>query len=361
MWEVSRILRVALCACVCGAEMSAPQLGWGSYNAFGVSVTDAEIRFTADQLVALGLAELGYRYILIDDQWQLRERDSNGRLQANPLKFPFGIKALAKYVRRRGLLLGLYSNAAEITCSGTLPGHLGHEAIDAATFADWGVSYLKSDNCYPQGANHTNMGKYQIAFARSALEGGVVQSPPERERYLPMIAAIEALRPQHNITLELCLYGWDHVEKWASTSGRPSAFRSYAAPRHSSPRRAETDRQRSPGQITTLKHTRTSHAMPRQGTTCGEQRRTLPTIGQASRTIWTALTPTASTTRAEPRRGGHTAMPCRWATRSRRTSSGRTSRCGPPPRAPSSLASTSVVVRRTTQQWRPSPTGTSLP
>jgi alpha-galactosidase len=33
--------------------------------------------------------------------------------------------------------------------TGRYPGSLGYEAIDAATFAEWGVDYLKYDNCFP--------------------------------------------------------------------------------------------------------------------------------------------------------------------------------------------------------------------
>ena len=32
-----------------------------------------------------------------------------------------------------------------------MPGALDHEEIDAQTFADWGVDYLKYDNCNNAG------------------------------------------------------------------------------------------------------------------------------------------------------------------------------------------------------------------
>tara|TARA_B100000795_G_scaffold210106_1_gene163665 strand:+ start:255 stop:947 length:693 start_codon:yes stop_codon:yes gene_type:complete len=200
---------------------SPPQLGWGSYNAFGVHATDANVRATADALVSLGLAELGYHFLVIDDQWQDLKRDPiNRSLVPNPAKFPHGIASLADYVHAKGLGLGLYSDAGPVTCSGTLPGHLGFELVDAETFARWKIDYLKSDNCYPQGKNTTNAdNKYEIAWLKSAYDGCVVQDPSERERYLPMVAALESVRAKRNITFEMCLYGWDHVEKWASTSG----------------------------------------------------------------------------------------------------------------------------------------------
>ena len=130
-----------------------------------------------------------------------------------------------------------YSDAGPVTCSGTLPGHLGHERVDAETFAEWKIDYLKSyvraricthahtrvhmrvQNCYPQGKNTTNVDKYEIAWASSVLEGCVMQAPSERDRFLPMVSALEVVRPLRNITFELCLYGWDHVEEWAATSG----------------------------------------------------------------------------------------------------------------------------------------------
>lgn len=42
--------------------------------------------------------------------------------------------------------LGIYGDAGLLTCAG-YPGSRGHEAADAATWADWGVDYLKYDKC----------------------------------------------------------------------------------------------------------------------------------------------------------------------------------------------------------------------
>jgi alpha-galactosidase len=39
------------------------------------------------------------------------------------------------------------SDAGTKTCAG-YPGSLGNEAIDAATFAQWGIDYLKYGQCY---------------------------------------------------------------------------------------------------------------------------------------------------------------------------------------------------------------------
>ena len=41
-----------------------------------------------------------------------------------------------------GLHFGIYSDAGNLTCQ-FHPGSRGHEDIDAQSFADWGVDYLK--------------------------------------------------------------------------------------------------------------------------------------------------------------------------------------------------------------------------
>ena len=46
-----------------------------------------------------------------------------------------------------GLKLGIYSDAGPLTCAG-YPGSRHHEEDDAQTWADWGVDYLKYDNCW---------------------------------------------------------------------------------------------------------------------------------------------------------------------------------------------------------------------
>ena len=52
----------------------------------------------ADILVAGGYAQVGYEYIIVDDCWLAKTRGSDGKLRADPDRFPSGIKALADYV-----------------------------------------------------------------------------------------------------------------------------------------------------------------------------------------------------------------------------------------------------------------------
>jgi alpha-galactosidase len=95
------------------------------------------------------MRDAGYRYVVVDDCWQ-GERDAEGRLLPDKERFPSGMRALADYVHAKGLLFGLYSDAGELTCA-TRPGSKGHEAVDARTWAEWGVDYVKYDWCHTEG------------------------------------------------------------------------------------------------------------------------------------------------------------------------------------------------------------------
>ena len=55
----------------------------------------------ADRMVSDGFLAAGYEYVIIDDCWLARDRDAEGRLQPDPVRFPSGIKALADYVSSR--------------------------------------------------------------------------------------------------------------------------------------------------------------------------------------------------------------------------------------------------------------------
>jgi alpha-galactosidase len=122
-----------------------PPMGWNSWNKFACDNNEQTVRATADAMVASGMRDAGYRYVVIDDCWQTA-RDANGFILADPAKFPSGIKALADYVHSRGLKFGIYSDAGRLTCGGR-PGSEGHEYQDALTYARWGVDYLKYDWC----------------------------------------------------------------------------------------------------------------------------------------------------------------------------------------------------------------------
>jgi alpha-galactosidase len=132
-----------------GALASTPPMGFNNWNAFGCDVNEALIKETADFFVSSGLKDAGYQYVNIDDCWSMMERGADGQLVPDPVKFPSGIAGVADYVHGLGLKLGIYGDAGTRTCAG-YPGSLGTEALDAQTWAAWGVDYVKYDNCYNQ-------------------------------------------------------------------------------------------------------------------------------------------------------------------------------------------------------------------
>ncbi|XP_019938972.2 alpha-galactosidase A [Paralichthys olivaceus] len=126
----------------------------------------------ADMMVKEGWKEAGYEYVCIDDCWPSHQRDARGRLQADPKRFPGGIKKLADYIHSKGLKLGIYADVGKNTCAG-YPGSLGHYETDAQTFADWNVDLLKFDGCYMDwtllGEGYINMSKALNQTGRSIL------------------------------------------------------------------------------------------------------------------------------------------------------------------------------------------------
>lgn len=124
-----------------------PPMGWNSWNTFAEKIDEKLVREMADVIVEKGLDKFGYNYVVIDDCWAEKTRDSSGRLVPDKNKFPSGMKALADYVHSKGLKFGMYSCAGVLTC-GQYPASYDYEFIDAKTFAEWGVDFLKYDFCY---------------------------------------------------------------------------------------------------------------------------------------------------------------------------------------------------------------------
>jgi alpha-galactosidase len=122
-----------------------PPMGWNSWNYFGCSVSANVVRLMADAMVENGMKDAGYRYMNIDDCWAEKERDEQGNV-VPASNFPDGIAAVADYVHEQGLKLGVYSDRGTATCAGRA-GSGDHELVDAETYADWGVDYVKYDNC----------------------------------------------------------------------------------------------------------------------------------------------------------------------------------------------------------------------
>ena len=153
-----------------------PAMGWNSWNAFGSGNTEELTKAMADKMVALGLDKLGYSYCVLDDGCYKPERE-DGKLVNEPKKFPSGFKALADYIHSKGLKFGMYNDIGTNLCAGAAVGTYKHEDVDAKSYVEWGVDFIKVDNCYYMFDNATF-------------------SNPENARftYAPNIRAIKLLR-----------------------------------------------------------------------------------------------------------------------------------------------------------------------
>lgn len=174
------------------AMCAVPPMGWNSWNTFTEYINEDLIKETVDAMKAQGLLEAGYEYVVIDDCWSLKERDEEGKLAADPVKFPNGMKALADYVHEKGFKFGMYSCCGTRTCAG-YPGSFEHEFEDARQFAQWGVDYLKYDNCFkPQNQDgRTLYRRMGMALANSG----------------------------RNIVFSACQWGTDSVHEWIRSTG----------------------------------------------------------------------------------------------------------------------------------------------
>ncbi|KAF8604686.1 glycoside hydrolase, partial [Ceratobasidium sp. AG-I] len=188
-----------------------PALGWNSWNAYQGNINDAKIRAAADSIVSLGLKTSGYTYVNIDDCWSdISGRDNaTNRIKPDTNKFPSGIKGVADYVHSLGLLVGIYSDAGTTTCAG-YPGSLGHETTDAQTWAEWGVDYLKYDNCNVPGNwsdTYNGGADYDWYNSNSAL------------RYRQMTTALASVASVRPIQYGICNWGNANVWTWGARVG----------------------------------------------------------------------------------------------------------------------------------------------
>ncbi|KAI5852379.1 glycoside hydrolase superfamily [Tricharina praecox] len=206
-----------------------PALGFNSWNAFRCDIHENKFLIAAQEMVDLGLKDAGYEYVNIDDCWSLKERDNvTQRIIPDPERFPEGIAGTAEKVHALGLKLGIYSDAGTLTCAG-YPGSLGYEAVDAQTWEEWGVDYLKYDNCNVP-ANWTDVYQYWPEYWYGTYENQTGGTPApagydfskslSAERYHRMRDALRAHEGESSILYSLCNWGHAHVERWGNETGQ---------------------------------------------------------------------------------------------------------------------------------------------
>ena len=176
-----------------------PPMGWNSWNAWGMGVSEEKVRETIDAFEKYGLANHGWTYVNIDDGWQAEQRNADSTLQWNS-KFT-NMKLLADYAHAHGLKLGIYSSPGAYTCGNKI-GSLNYEHIDAKTWGDWGVDFLKYDWC-----------SYSKVITERNQEGYM-------KPYLQMSKELKSLK--RDIVLGMCQYGAGNVWEWGAEAGGSS-------------------------------------------------------------------------------------------------------------------------------------------
>lgn len=189
-----------------------PPMGFNSWYQYRCAISETIMLGTAQALVSSGMAKLGYNYVNLDDCWLASTRASDGELQADPTRFPHGIKWLADQIHAMGLKLGIYESVGDVTCQ-HLPGSLGHYQQDADTFASWGVDFVKVDTCGSVGStnlstDYQQFGQDLVATGRPIvyseelpIEAGNANSSDPR--YLPDISTSSKISNMWRIAPDL--------------------------------------------------------------------------------------------------------------------------------------------------------------
>ena len=195
-------LAVALSACADRQEYVRPPLmGWNSWNAYMVDISDSIIMNAADMMIAKGLKDAGYDHVNIDDGY-FGYRDSLGYMVPHPVRFPNGMKHVPEYIHSLGMKAGIYSDAGHNTCGSNYnkdPHGLGaglwqHEVQDAERyFNDWDFDFIKIDWC-----------------------GGSKLGLDVEQRYMRIREIIDSVANKH-IDINVCR--WRYPGTWVSKVG----------------------------------------------------------------------------------------------------------------------------------------------
>lgn len=211
-----------------------PPMGWNSWNTLCYRLTADKAKAAAKAMDESGLADHGWAYVNLDDWWEMNNsdsprvqarkddfggredvigpaRDAAGRILPNR-SFP-DMKDLTGYIHSLGLKAGLYSSPGPLTC-GKCEGSYGHEAQDAASWADWGFDYIKYDWC-----SYSKIFKEETG--RATWDKGAFEDMTLREAFIkPYRLMGECLKKQNrDIVYSFCQYGMAHTETWGDTVG----------------------------------------------------------------------------------------------------------------------------------------------
>lgn len=148
-----------------------PPMGFNSWNFYHCNIDERAIKQIALTLKSSGLAAKGYRYVNIDDCWQVAREPETGIIVPDPARFPSGLKAIADWLHEREMMFGIYTAAHGTTCQ-SRPGSYLYEQIDSRAYCEFGIDYLKIDQCGGDSYEHHHLDKNisWLAFQRGFKE-----------------------------------------------------------------------------------------------------------------------------------------------------------------------------------------------
>lgn len=202
-----------------------PPMGWNSWYTWYHTITDRKMRQAADQMIATGMADVGYMYVNIDDCWMMQSPDGyevrkerllgqdvkavvgktrgpNGEFLTNA-NFP-DMWAMTDYIHAKGLRAGIYTSPGSRTCQ-HYESSYQHERQDAEQFAAWGFDFLKYDWC-----------TYGDVY-RERMKGSKDDLLEKRRPFQEMGDILVSL--DRDIVFNLCQYGMNNVWEWGESVG----------------------------------------------------------------------------------------------------------------------------------------------
>ncbi len=228
-----------------------PPMGWSSWNAFLIDLSEDKVLDSAKVIVDSGLAKAGYIYINVDDGWWAKRDTATGRMVVNTKLFPSAaiagggnsFKPFADRIKSMGLKPGIYSDLGHNSCSqqGNSPediarvpkGTLDELAIglrdnverDIALYmGEWGFDYIKVDACGvaaygPESKAVKERGYRMVEPWIDPVSPLRTDIKRVRSGYEQVGAALEKVRPANDFTFSICVWGDADVRNWGQHVG----------------------------------------------------------------------------------------------------------------------------------------------
>lgn len=183
-------------------------MGWNSWNSYGQTISEADVRATAD-VMAQKLKAFGWQYVVIDEGWYVLKpggdaklyqfrMDENGRFLPAESRFPSakddGMKAIADYVHSLGLKFGIHviRGIPREAVAKNLPiaGSSFHaaEAADTSDVCPWNAyNYGLKDNAAGQ-AYYDSIAKLYASWGVDFIKIDCISSHPYKGAEIRMIS-----------------------------------------------------------------------------------------------------------------------------------------------------------------------------